>query len=91
MHLNSFIPGTLRAICAGIDAWLEYSGRRFLEEATIVVTDSVEFAHEAAETNTIVVLVSSGVETVPSKIQVTHPNKEEIHRAIYSGCAAAFT
>ena len=53
----------MRAVSDGIDMWAQSTGKRDLC-ASIVLTDSEDFANEAVESNDIVVLVKPGQETV---------------------------
>ncbi|MDE1974997.1 MAG: hypothetical protein KGI49_00600 [Patescibacteria group bacterium] len=90
MHFGTFVPGVLRSVSDGIDRYLASVGKRSIESATIVITDSSDFAHQAAESNDIVVLVSPNAETVTQGIEVADPDKRAISEAVFTGCVRRF-
>ena len=82
---NHYIPSMLRAVSDGLDEFLNHTGRRTIN-TTIVVTDSVEFAVMAKETNTVVVLVSDVPQEVPPSMQSVLPNAESLREGIFTCC-----
>lgn len=90
IHCDSFIPGILSAVSNGIDKYLALVQKRSLGVVGIVITDNVDFAQKAFESNDIVILVSSQPETVTQGIIVCESDREAICEAVCSGCSELF-
>ena len=86
LHLDLFVPGVMRAVSDGIDQYLALAKKRSLGSATIVITDSADFAANAVESNDIVIMISSIPETAIRGIFVVGPDTKEIARIVCAAC-----
>ena len=80
-------PHIPERVGAAITRWCKISGEvKSPLQATLVITDNVEFANDAKETNDIVILISDTEETITRGIIVV--SCLEIEDALYSALSA---